>query len=139
MKKLIFYFSLILLIINCNSNSGEDLNARTSIKDIKANFKIQQTQNAINYQVRDENLIFKISSDIKGTEYDSYIEVFSIDNDKLLELSYSFDTSESHWKIKQKESVIHLANELENKNLPLWLLEDMSFFYMTQFPRCTIT
>ena len=131
MKKINFYFLLVLLLVTCNANSVEEIGVDNNAGEpTMERLKSNQSENAINYEVSDEQFVLRIYSDVEGSEYESIMEVFSIaeDSTKLFELNYTFDTSEAHWKIKQKDKVLTLAENLQEANLTLETLGELSLF-----------
>lgn len=122
-----------LLLIGCD-NSIEKLSDENSEGELKASAMAKtmavQSENAINYEVSDDEFVLRLYSDFEGSEYNSLMQVFSVKDDstKLFEVAYSFDTSESHWKIKQKEKVLTLAENLQNQSLSLETLVALSDF-----------
>ena len=130
MKKFVLYFSLVLLFINCSTNSVEEISDGIPNEISMYRTMSNQSENALNYEVSDEQFVLRLYSDIDGSEFKSIVEVLSVVNDsaKLFELDYTFDTSETHWKIKQKERVLALADNLREKNIDFGVLRDLSEF-----------
>ncbi|WP_209390012.1 hypothetical protein [Chryseobacterium sp. RR2-3-20] len=137
MRKIVLYFLLVLLLFNCGTNPNEGISDDSKIGEL-AMYKVMsnQSQNALNYEISNEQFVLRLYSDIDGSTYKSKIEVLHVveDSVKLFELDYAFNTSESHWKIKQKEKVLALAEHLQKKNIEIPILKDLSEFIKEYTP-----
>ncbi len=137
MRKIVLYFLLVLLLFNCGTNPNEGISDDSKIGEL-AMYKVMsnQSQNALNYEISNEQFVLRLYSDIDGSTYKSKIEVLHVveDSVKLFELDYAFNTSESHWKIRQKDNVLSLSSQMEQKNLSLATLKNLSEFLKESVP-----
>jgi len=109
---------LVFFVLSCNN---EEIGKETS----SSNQRLLSNNDSLYIEITDNLYDLKFFSAFAN---DSIVEsnlVVFYDNDSIFRIDYSFNTEESHWKLKQAPAVISEAVKLKSKNISGSILEEV--------------